>query len=49
MRVVAVATTHREEDLRDADVVVGALSDVRVLTRADVGGDGPMRLGLNAS
>ena len=44
MRVVAVATTHREEQLRDADVVVGALSDVRAHTRS--GSDGSMRLRL---
>ena len=49
MRVVAVATPHRERELHEADVVVGALSDVRVLTRADVGGNGPVRLGLIAS
>ena len=49
MRVVAVATPHRERDLQDADVVVGVLSDVRVLTRADVGGKGPVILGLIAS
>ena len=46
MRVVAVATTHREEDLHEADAVVGALSDIRVLTRAGGGGNGPVRLGL---
>jgi sugar-phosphatase len=45
MRVVAVATTHREQDLHEADAVVGALSDVHVLPRE--GGDGPMLLRLN--
>ena len=48
MRVVAVATTHREEDLHEADVVVGALSDIRVLTQAGDGGNGPKRLTLIA-
>lgn len=46
MKVVAVATTHREEQLHEADAVIGALSDVRVLSQAGVGGDGPMRLRL---
>ena len=46
MRVVAVATTHREEDLRDADVVLGALSEIRVVTQAGDGGNGPRRLSL---
>lgn len=46
MKVVAVATTHREEQLHEADAVVGALSDVRILSQAGVGGDGPMRLRL---
>ena len=46
MRVVAVATTHREEELHEADVVVGALSDIRVHTRAGEGGDGAWRLRL---
>lgn len=44
MRVVAVATTHREEQLREADVVVGALSGLHVVTRS--GSDGSMRLRL---
>jgi mannitol-1-/sugar-/sorbitol-6-phosphatase len=48
MRVVAVATTHREEDLHEADVVVGALSDIRVLAQAGDGGNGPKRLTLIA-
>lgn len=46
MKVVAVATTHRVEQLREADVVVAALSDVRVLPRAGDGTDGPLRLRL---
>ncbi len=46
MQVVAVATTLREEELHEADVVVGPLSDVRVLTQDGVGVDGPMRLRL---
>ena len=46
MRVIAVATTHREEALHEADVVVGALSDVRVLTQAGGGISGPTRLRL---
>ncbi len=46
MRVVAVATTHPEEELHEADVVVGALSDVRVLPRA--GANGPTRLRLTS-
>ncbi len=49
MRVLAVATTHRERELHEADVVVGALSDIRVLSRAGVEGNGPLRLGLIAS
>ncbi len=48
MRVVAVATTHREEHLQEADVVVGALSDIRVLTQAGDGGNSPKRLTLIA-
>ncbi len=44
MRVVAVSTTHPEEELHEADVVVGALSDVRVLPHA--GTNGPTRLRL---
>jgi sugar-phosphatase len=48
MRVIAVATTHRGEELHEADVVVGALSDVRVLTQAGVGVDGHTRLRLIA-
>jgi sugar-phosphatase len=44
MRVVAVATTHREEDLYEADVVIGALSDVRAIALG--GGDGSMPLKL---
>ena len=46
MRVVGVATTHREEDLHEADLVVGALADVRVLTNSE--GDAPTRLSLIA-
>jgi sugar-phosphatase len=48
MRVVAVATTHRQEDLQEADVVLGALSEIRVLTQAGDGGTGPKRLTLIA-
>ena len=44
MRAVAVATTHREKDLHEADAVVGSLSDVRVISRA--GADDSARLGL---
>jgi len=47
MRVVAVATTHRAEQLREADVVVGALSEVRVIPRS--GADGSVRLRLIVS
>ena len=46
MRVVAVATTHHEEELHEADVVVGALSDLRVVAQDRVGADGPTRLRL---
>ena len=46
MRVIAVATTHREEQLHEADVVVGALSEVRVLDRTEAGSNGPTRLQL---
>ena len=46
MRVVAVATTHREEQLREADVVIGALSDLTVLPQA--GAKGSTRLRLTA-
>jgi sugar-phosphatase len=46
MRVVAVATTHREEELHEADVVVGALSDIRVLTEPGGEGNGTLRLRL---
>jgi sugar-phosphatase len=48
MRVVAVATTHREADLHEADVVVGALSDVRVLPQDAAGVNRPTRLRLIA-
>ena len=48
MRVVAVATTHRAEDLHEADVVLGALSEMRVLTQAGDGGTGLKRLTLIA-
>ncbi|CAA9477049.1 MAG: Putative phosphatase YfbT, partial [uncultured Rubrobacteraceae bacterium] len=48
MRVVAVATTNREEDLHEADVVVGALSDVRVLPQDAAGVNRPTRLRLIA-
>ena len=48
MRVVAVATTHREEELHEADVVVGALSDVRVLREEAAGTNGPTHLRLIA-
>ena len=48
MRVVAVATTHRERELHEADVVVGALSEIRVLTQAGEGANGPTRLSLIA-
>jgi sugar-phosphatase len=41
MKVVAVATTHREEQLHEADVVAAALSDIRVLTQSGVEVDGP--------
>ena len=44
MKVVAVATTHREKDLHEADAVVGALSDVRV--RAQAGAEDSTRLKL---
>src|SRR5918997_1048479 len=37
---------HREEELHEADVVVGALSDIRVRTQAGEGGDGTLRLRL---
>jgi hypothetical protein len=48
MRVVAVATTHRAEDLHEADVVLGALSEMRVLTQVGDGGTGLERLALIA-
>jgi sugar-phosphatase len=48
MRVVAVATTHRAEDLHEADVVLGALSEMRVLTQARDEGTGLKRLALIA-
>ena len=48
MRVMAVATTHREEQLHEADVVVGALSHICVLTQTGDGGNGPTRLTLIA-
>jgi sugar-phosphatase len=48
MRVVAVSTTHREEDLQKADVVLGALSEIRVLTQSGDEGTGPKRLTLIA-
>jgi sugar-phosphatase len=48
MRVVAVSTTHREEDLQEADVVLGALSEIRVLTQSGDEGTGPKRLTLIA-
>ena len=48
MRVVAVASTHREEDLHEADVVLGALSEMRVLTQARDEGTGLKRLALIA-
>ena len=48
MKVVAVATTHREEDLQEADVVLGALSEIRVLTQSGDGGTGAKRLTLIA-
>ena len=44
MKVVALATTHREKDLHEADAVVGALSDVRV--RAQAGAEDSTRLKL---
>lgn len=46
MRVIAVATTHREEQLHEADVVVEALSEVRVLAQTGAGSNGPTRLRL---
>jgi sugar-phosphatase len=46
MRVLAVATTHRDQELHEADVVVGALSDIRVLTQAGVEADGAVRVGV---
>jgi len=46
MRVLAVATTHREEELHGADVVVEALSDVRVLAQTGVEVSSPTRLRL---
>jgi sugar-phosphatase len=46
MRVVAVATTHREEQLNEADVVVAALSDIRVVPQAGAGGTPRLRLGV---
>ena len=48
MRVVAVAATHRAEDLHEADVVLGALSEMRVLTQVGDGGTGLERLALIA-
>jgi len=47
MKVVAVATTHREEQLHEADVVAAALSDIRVLTQSGVEVDSPGCLRLN--
>jgi sugar-phosphatase len=46
MKVVAVATTHRAEQLDEADVVVGALADLRVVTHS--GASSPTRLRLIA-
>jgi mannitol-1-/sugar-/sorbitol-6-phosphatase len=46
MKVVAVATTHREEELHEADAVVGALSDIRVHTQSGGEGNGTLRMRL---
>lgn len=34
MRVIAVATTHAQEQLEDADVVVACLSDIQILPKS---------------
>lgn len=41
MFVVAVATTHREEDLSEADAVAGSLAEIHLIPRPDAADGGP--------
>ena len=49
MRVVAVATTYRADELSDADTVAAALSEIRVSNASERGADGRTRLELRVS
>jgi mannitol-1-/sugar-/sorbitol-6-phosphatase len=40
MKVVAIAATYSEEDLSEADAVVGRLKEIRVVRRPESGADG---------
>lgn len=46
MRVVAVATTYRADELSEADAVAAALSEIRVSRLSEHGSDGRPRLEL---
>lgn len=49
MRVVAVATTYRADDLSEADAVAAALSEIRVSHPSERGADGRPRLEIRVS
>jgi len=49
MRVIAVATTHREEDLKEADAVAASLASIRAFPRPDSGAEGGPRFELRVT
>jgi sugar-phosphatase len=49
MRVIAVATTHREEDLREADAVVASLASIRAIPHHESGAEGGPRFELRVT
>jgi beta-phosphoglucomutase-like phosphatase (HAD superfamily) len=49
MRVIAVATTHGEEDLEEADAVAASLASIRAILHPESGADGGPRFELRVT
>jgi sugar-phosphatase len=49
MRVIAVATTYREQDLREADAVARSLASIQAVPRPQHGAEGGPRFELRVT
>jgi mannitol-1-/sugar-/sorbitol-6-phosphatase len=49
MRVIAVATTHSEEDLKEADAVAASLASIRAILHPESGAEGGPRFELRVT